>query len=289
MIPRSRQSRVLKPGSAPRHGGGFTLIELLVVIAIIALLLSVLLPALSLAREQGRTVKCGANLEQIGTALSICQNEYNNFYPYWDDEAINPSQKNILGTWLDVLKQRHAHGMEGGYCPSDNRPDFLNAQRGAAWSFRYPPPATMQGRIGGADYSYGISIPLASGAHMSEDNYSHDGLTEATKLLFQRGVSNRVLAGDAFWTWLHNMSGAGIVTNDFSTPNWYSSTAGYRHGLSITYRPGANFLRQDLHVEEVKFDLRRPTSGIDTNLHYVTYAGEPLDVYPALGTDGGSA
>lgn len=269
---------------------GFTLIELLVVISIIALLVSVLVPALGAAREEGRTVKCGATLEQIGLALSICQNEYNGFYPMWDDGALNTNQRQIMGTWIDVLKQRYIYGVDGGYCPSDNRPDFLNAQRGGAWNFRYPPPATMQGSIGGADYSYAISIALASGAHMSEDVYEFpDGRTTPTKQLMQQGVSNRVLAGDGFWCWLHNLSGHAIVFNQFSYLNWYSGTAGYRHGLSRSVRPTANFLKQDLHVEKAAYDLARCERGIDTGLHYVTHGGEPLDQYPALGTDGASS
>src|SRR5262245_30801849 len=165
------------------HRHAFTLIELLVVISIIALLMSVLLPALSAAREEGKSAKCGAELHSIGVALTACQNDYGGFYPMWDDGARNTVQHGIIATWLDALKQHHMYGADGGYCPSDARPDFLNAQRGAAWGFNYPPTIN---NTSGVDYSYGISIPLSCGAHLASSTYSYNGITESTRVLLQR-------------------------------------------------------------------------------------------------------
>ena len=59
----------------------FTLIELLVVIAIIALLLSVLTPSLSKAKEQARAAMCLNNLRQIGLAANLYAEAYNNYIP----------------------------------------------------------------------------------------------------------------------------------------------------------------------------------------------------------------
>ncbi|HPF37975.1 MAG TPA: prepilin-type N-terminal cleavage/methylation domain-containing protein [Phycisphaerae bacterium] len=275
------------PGSRVRSRG-FTLIELLVVISIISLLLSILLPALTSARVQARKTKCAAELHAIGIAMASCQNEYNDFFPMWDDGERSTVNDRIIATWLDALKQRHFYGWDGGYCPADPLPDPLNEQRGAAWGFNYPRgPAVATSNRQGVDYSYGISIPLASAAHLSDLPYTYtvngQTITESAKQLCSRNIDRRVLVGDAFWDWIHNMSAYGLRFGAFDVGSWYNNTAGYRHGVTGTRRPQGNFLMQDLHVESVTYDLSRFTMGVDTNKVFITYPGEPLGIYPALG------
>jgi prepilin-type N-terminal cleavage/methylation domain-containing protein len=69
------------PAHTSRTCPAFTLVELLVVIGIIGVLLAVLLPSLSRAREAAKTIKCAANLRSIGQGMAVYVVDYKGYLP----------------------------------------------------------------------------------------------------------------------------------------------------------------------------------------------------------------
>lgn len=81
------------------HRRGFTLIELLVVISIIALLISLLLPALKNARSVARSLECLSGLKQMGLAYQSYASDFDSQIPPTNEtpDSVNTYQMNIWG------------------------------------------------------------------------------------------------------------------------------------------------------------------------------------------------
>lgn len=97
---------------------GFTLIELLVVVAIIALLISILLPSLSQARELAKRVKCGTNHRSLGlAAIQYAQENKDWFNPIQDRHRID--RRPVEGTWRVYLWKYFGQMVDVVDCPSE--------------------------------------------------------------------------------------------------------------------------------------------------------------------------
>ena len=78
---KKKQNKLTMGTKQMEQKNNFTLIELLVVIAIIAILASMLLPALNKARDKAKSIQCVSNLKQCGTALEMYAGEFNDIVP----------------------------------------------------------------------------------------------------------------------------------------------------------------------------------------------------------------
>ncbi len=96
-----------------RKEQGFTLIELLVVIAIIAILAAILFPVFAQAREKARQAACQSNLKQIGLAVQIYAQDYDETLP---SSGSGSSGGDVTGLLQPYTKQRFGQGI--WRCPS---------------------------------------------------------------------------------------------------------------------------------------------------------------------------
>lgn len=124
---------------------GFTLIELLVVISIIALLISILLPALSAARNTAKSIQCMSNLRQYGIATAVYTTDYNSVLPLYGEKKrgnaqAGPLDPDTMGqglSWAGLLNKNQPMSVESFICPSDVLPP--RDEQDAFWVWRGSP------------------------------------------------------------------------------------------------------------------------------------------------------
>jgi prepilin-type N-terminal cleavage/methylation domain-containing protein/prepilin-type processing-associated H-X9-DG protein len=117
MQPRSTRFRSTRIRAQQR---GFTLIELLVVIAIIAILAAILFPVFAQAREKARQTNCLSNQKQLGTAMSMYLQDYDERFPNWRTVvAKSVDNPNAKVTWVENM-QPYCKNKNIWICPSDN-------------------------------------------------------------------------------------------------------------------------------------------------------------------------
>src|ERR1051326_4821999 len=111
--PRMEKGAVPMPSWRRQHDG-FTLIELLVVIAIIAILAAILFPVFAQAREKARATTCLSNGKQMGLAMMMYSQDYDESYP--QGYYAGPPEAWWLSLVQPYMKDRDAGGLRS--CPS---------------------------------------------------------------------------------------------------------------------------------------------------------------------------
>jgi prepilin-type N-terminal cleavage/methylation domain-containing protein/prepilin-type processing-associated H-X9-DG protein len=195
---------------------GFTLVELLVVIGIIALLVSVLLPALGRAQRAARTTACLSNLRQIGMAFNMYINEYKGYIVFPAQDDVNYSPKTVY--WHQrlsaILNKKDVRGN------SNDVSQIQQVLRGCPeWNFI---DNTGDGKPDSDKTGYGMSRRLRSPESRTRYHFPVDGngafngpqgsdatptppdvyLPPPWRITQIKKPSSRILFGDSRNTWL---------------------------------------------------------------------------------------
>ncbi|MGF1635135.1 MAG: type II secretion system protein [Phycisphaerae bacterium] len=257
----------------PARAHGFTLVELLVVIGIIALLISILLPSLSKAREAANTVACLSNQRQIGQATIIFADEHGQWLPtHYDNSGPtssgSPPVRNTswgytypLYSWSYVLSQAINGGKEAFRCPSDGADNAWGAWTDASWVT--PPEAAEDDDIP-ASYRWNMSHFPDGGNGVKLTQFKN----ASQSMILTGGFSQSEYPESFLATWDTN---AQAQVGELTPTN----AAYNRHGGESVRDGEGNYLFLDGHAETMLWNATWKQLG-ETN------AGEPLTMWRQL-------
>ena len=216
----------------------FTLVELLVVIAIIAVLASLLFPALSSAREMSKGTKCAGNMRQIITAAFSYIGDFDEWLPAsnaaWDDVYYGKAMASYLGYDSDSYINPKS-GITR--CPSETK-GFGNAVDNPSW------PAVTN-YIGTLRYTHAAEVSAGEYAgwqryYNSQEMKRYNLITNSSAIMIEMAAScNDVHGKQALWPATYTMAG-------------YTNTLDLTWGTPFWHNGGANFLFKDGHVARYK-------------------------------------
>lgn len=173
-----------------RHTAAFTLVEVLVVIGIIAVLLAILLPALSKAKRASEQIACASNLRQLGYAFLLYCDENRGFFPAAQD-PLSPGIWLWMGRgWRPVLEPYAMRASKDNpgvfWCPGDqNARDKFDATSYAySMAFYHSPDQINQMTSAAYNYNPAFAMP-PQGVKLTQVKYS----------------SQKILAGE--WSSVH--------------------------------------------------------------------------------------
>jgi len=215
----------------PHSNSGFTLVELLVVIAMIALLASLLLPALVSAKASARSAKCKSNLRQIGIGLRLYVDDFSRYPPVWlgGDAPDAFTWRSLLVPYLFGLNQSLTNRdvAELFHCPEKNR---LELDEPVLAIFRR------------ASYGYN-----SDGTDTSIDKRRQLGLGTGSNSLLEARRNGSV--SEAAVVMPVEMIAIGCTDYYYDTMVPYPE----RWGPGSRHRSGCNLFMCDGHVEYVKY------------------------------------